>query len=396
MLEYRIHGGRREIGGNCIELIEGSQRIVLDMGIPLAAENPDEVPLPDIPGLPEPDESLLGVLVSHAHLDHYGLLSRVGDHVPVYMGEATARIIEEAAFFTRMPLPKNIKPCLSCGVELELGPFRVRPYLVDHSAYESFAFLVDTKDDRLFYTGDIRAHGYKASLMEQLLRNPPAGVNKLIIEGTRVPPNGEEDTHGNMSEADVVDALMDVFKRTEGLAMVVCSGQNIDRIVSVTKAANRSNRAILLDLYASTMLQATGNPKVPQHYRENTSVFIPRSQRVAVLESAEFWRTEELDADRIYLKDIRRDPSRWVAMVRVSTVPELLKAGCLEGSSAVWSMWPGYLEDSDSGRRFSKLCAENGIPIEVVHSSGHAPAEFLKRFERAINPKEVIRIHSLA
>lgn len=392
----RIHGGRGEIGGNCIELIEGSQRIVLDMGIPLAAEDPDEVPLPNVPGLLEPDESLLGVLVSHSHLDHYGLLSRVGDHVPIYMGEAAARMIEEAAFFTRMPPPKNISPCLRARQPLELGPFSITPYPVDHSAYESFAFLVDTEDDRLFYTGDIRAHGYKARLMEELLRNPPAGVNKLIIEGTRVPPNGEQDTHGNMSENDVVDALADVFRKTEGLAMVVCSGQNIDRIVSVTKAANRSNRAILLDLYASTMLQATGNPKVPQHYRKNTSVFVPQSQRVAVLEASEFWRTEELGADRIYVKDIRRDPSRWVAMVRVSTVPELLKADCLEGSSAVWSMWPGYLEDTGSGRRFSKLCAENGIPIEVIHASGHAPAEFLKRFERAINAKEVIRVHSLA
>ena len=87
----KIHGGEQEIGGNCIELIEGSQRIVLDMGIPLAAKDPDEVPLPNVPGLLEPDESLLGVLVSHSHLDHYGLLSRVGDHVPIYMGEATAR-----------------------------------------------------------------------------------------------------------------------------------------------------------------------------------------------------------------------------------------------------------------------------------------------------------------
>ena len=43
-------------------------------------------------------------------------------------------------------------------VPLRLGPFTVTPYLVDHSAFDSYAVLVEVAGRRLFYSGDVRAH----------------------------------------------------------------------------------------------------------------------------------------------------------------------------------------------------------------------------------------------
>ena len=89
-MNIRIHRGTTEIGGTCIEMETQGRRIALDVGLPLDA--PDDTDaheslLPRVPGFREPDESLLGVLISHPHLDHYGLAKHVRPEVPVYIGE---------------------------------------------------------------------------------------------------------------------------------------------------------------------------------------------------------------------------------------------------------------------------------------------------------------------
>ena len=95
----RIHRGCHEIGGNCVEIEAGGKRIVLDLGLPLNGD----CKLPDLDGLSSVDENLLGIFISHPHPDHYGLLERINKSVPVYMGNASRRIIEVSSFFTPLP-----------------------------------------------------------------------------------------------------------------------------------------------------------------------------------------------------------------------------------------------------------------------------------------------------
>lgn len=76
-MRVRIHRGAHEIGGSCVE-VEAADgcRVLLDLGRPL--ENGASAPLPAIPGLTEPDPTLLGLMVSHPHADHYGLVTDLG------------------------------------------------------------------------------------------------------------------------------------------------------------------------------------------------------------------------------------------------------------------------------------------------------------------------------
>ena len=55
---------------------------------------------------------------------------------------------------------------------------------MDHSAYDAYALLVEADDRRLFYSGDLRAHGFKGSLFERLAQNPPRDIDVLFLEGT--------------------------------------------------------------------------------------------------------------------------------------------------------------------------------------------------------------------
>ena len=61
-----IGRGSSQIGGTCLEFEGERQRIVLDVGLPLDAEDSEDL-LPEVPGFREPAPDLLGVLISHAH-----------------------------------------------------------------------------------------------------------------------------------------------------------------------------------------------------------------------------------------------------------------------------------------------------------------------------------------
>src|SRR5512140_1982682 len=105
-MRVRIHRGSEQVGGTCVELESGGQRILLDLGMPLDAED-GEIPLPDVPGLAGNDPSLLGVVISHLHGDHCGLVPYAVPGLPLAMGPVAARILREAEFFTgRAPLPE--------------------------------------------------------------------------------------------------------------------------------------------------------------------------------------------------------------------------------------------------------------------------------------------------
>ncbi len=160
----RIHRGAHEIGGSCIEFLEQEQRLVVDLGRPLSAGWDDLVPLPDIPGLAEPDSATLAVLLSHPHLDHYGLARQLHPATPVFMGEEAGKVLEAASFFSPVSERPLLAGALSDRTPLRLGPFIVTPYLADHSAFDAYSLLIDAAGRRVFYTGDIRAHGRKAAL----------------------------------------------------------------------------------------------------------------------------------------------------------------------------------------------------------------------------------------
>jgi mRNA degradation ribonuclease J1/J2 len=53
-----------------------------------------------------------------------------------------------------------------------IGAFSVTPYLMDHSAFDSYGFLVCGGGKSVFYSGDFRGHGRKAGLLDRLVKSP--------------------------------------------------------------------------------------------------------------------------------------------------------------------------------------------------------------------------------
>jgi len=125
-----IHCGSKQIGGSCVEVEYAGKRVLLDMGLPLDAEVNDKKYLPHIHGLDGSDDSLLAILVSHPHLDHFGLLAHVSKKIPIIMGADAGRILKQASLF----LPGNW-PTPATGLNLksekviESVPLKLHPFL---------------------------------------------------------------------------------------------------------------------------------------------------------------------------------------------------------------------------------------------------------------------------
>ncbi|MFZ1058147.1 MAG: MBL fold metallo-hydrolase, partial [Candidatus Rokuibacteriota bacterium] len=309
---------------------------MLDVGWPITAGEGEDVALPDVAGLADGhDPSLLGVVISHPHPDHYGLLPKVAASVPVYIGEAASRILREAAFFSPSGIRLQPSGYLRHRQGFDVGCFRLTPFLNDHSGFDAYSLLIEAEGRRLFYTGDIRAHGRKGGIFEELLREPPGNVDVLLMEGTHVREDSDGSERGP-SERDVEDACVDTCKETGGMVLAMFSPQNIDRLVTIYRACLRSGRDLVIDLYTEAIAAATGRVTIPKADWDRVRVYLPRSQKAKVVRERAFDRTEAVKPHRIYPEELVARRGELVMLFRASMSRELEEIGCLEGACCIW------------------------------------------------------------
>jgi ribonuclease J len=389
-VRIRIHRGTQQIGGTCIELEAQGRRIVLDLGLPLDQEDSPEL-LPPVAGFHGPVDSLLAVVISHPHMDHYGLVRHLPPAVPLAIGEAAARILNAAAQFILGAEPLHPAHTLKDHEPLQLGPFKITPYLVDHAAYDAYALLVEADGQRALYSGDFRGHGRKAALFERMLREPPQGIDVLLMEGTTL---GREGTDiGYPSEQDLEREFVAACAETSGMLLALASAQNIDRVVTLFRACKRSGRVLIIDLYAAAVLAATGNERIPQSDWPEVRLFTPERQRRWVVRNELFDVLHTHKSRRIYRQHLAGLAPRAALLFRDSMTEDLERAACLDGARLIYSMWPGYLAEPRM-QRLLKWVERHGIPLQHIHTSGHASAADLRRFAKALAPKRLVPIHT--
>lgn len=392
-LRVCIHRGTEQIGGTCIELACHGQRILLDLGLPLDAgdQNPASL-LPPVEGLLQEDPSLLALILSHGHADHWGLAPSAAA-LPIVAGAATRQIMRAASAF----VPRAVPAMLDGGQDLidrqpiMIGPFQITPYLVDHSAYDAYALLIEADGRRLFYSGDLRAHGRKATLFERLVTHPPRPIHTLLMEGSslgRLAPGQQFPTEAKI-EARLIEKL-----GPAGFVGVCASAQNIDRVVSLYRACKRTGRTMVLDLYAMEVLRATGDPNIPGAGWPNLAVYVPEYQRRHIARAKRFDIIDRYKKNRIYREMLGPMLGRTAMLLRPAMLPDLdLMAGAWKEARVIWSQWDGYLGQPGMVG-FQARLTERNISVEVIHTSGHASVADLKRLAAALQPDALVPVHT--
>jgi ribonuclease J len=385
-----IHRGTKEIGGSCVEIEAAGKRILVDIGLPLDPRLND-VPFPDVSGLTENDQSLLAILISHLHLDHYGLAHKITEEIPFCISQGALDILKASSllFDNQFSFPKTI--LLKNRQPIILGPFTVTPYLMDHSAYDAFAFLLEADKKRVFYTGDFRGHGRKQRLLDLLVQNPPKNVNLLLMEGSTLGRSGIDNVYP--SEDDLERQFVDHFNGAKGISFVWTSAQNIDRLVTIYKACRQTGKTLVVDLYTAHILRSISNPRLPQPGWKQFKVFVPKFQRVKVKEKKLFDFVREFSACRIYPEEIEKRSSELAVLFRPSMTKDFDAFSTLDKSILIYSLWPGYLQN-EQYVWFKNWLKDKNIPLYHCHTSGHAHVADLQRLAEAISPEMIVPIHS--
>jgi ribonuclease J len=402
-----IHRGTHEIGGSCVELKAGNNRILIDFGIPLVTR--DHKPfdsnslkgktiqdlktqgiLPDIKGLYKDEKKEIdGILISHSHLDHYGFLQYVNPEIPIYLSQGAGILIDVSNIFVPTKVGKLNTNVISNKKRFKIGDFTVQPFLVDHSAFDALAFLIKADGKRLFYSGDFRAHGRKAKLFKQIIERPPQNIDCLLMEGSAL---GREDAQYK-AEGDVENRLEEILRERKNITFLFASSQNIDRIVSAYRACLKTGSIFVIDLYTAFILDKLKkvSDRIPQFNWKNIRVKFLNSHAKALEKAGHIDLLYTYNKRKIEMPEINRDKNRVLMLARDNSVFPLLlnKIKDVAGAKIAYSMWDGYLSNE-----FKSFCKDKGLSLEYIHTSGHATIEDLKSFANAINPKALIPIHT--
>ena len=394
-----VYRGTHEIGGTLIELNNGKSRLLLDAGYPLflngnpiddkiAKRSPEELlklgVLPSIDGLYQWDAPKFdGILISHAHLDHYGLLKYVHPDIPVYLSAGTKTLIEVSQRFKICEQYAINAKLFKMGEPFAIGDYSVTPHLMDHSAFDAAAFEIKSNGKTVIYSGDFRGHGRKPLCLDRFIKQVTKQADVLFTEGSMVARSDEK----TITEDALENAIIDELRGKSGITLFQSSSQNIDRIVSFYKAALRLGKTFVVDVYTANVLHelhALGN-KIPYPSYDKMKVFYPRwlTQKVFNEIGAEY--AKRFSAYRISREQIAAQQNEIVMLVRPSMQNSSDLGRCnLSGGTFIYSMWQGY-RDRDYQQKFEKWLSEKSFNCTFLHTKKHDAANvslFCKSEER--------------
>lgn len=390
-----IHRGTREVGGSCIQVMSENSSIIIDAGLPLSFTQGDRkeyyLPQPLFNDLLSWKVRPDAVFLSHAHLDHYGLASFLPPNIPIYCGKTTQKLMELSSLMSLSKNPPVQARHFQPKKEIKIGPFKIIPYLVDHSVIDSYAFLIEAGGKTLFYTGDFRGYGRKKWLFEEFIKNPPE-IDVLMMEGTVVGPRSNEVF---ASEQSLEKEFIDVMQKCEGTVFVTAASQNIDRLVTIFRATKRSGRKLIIDLYTAEVLDSlTDYPRLPKTYWPRIRVAFSRAITDSLKNAGRDDIVERYQKNLIPWPIIDKTPHEFVVLCRPSVLTPIKRYLDVQKSVWVYSMWTGYLERSASFRRMKSHFDDKGVEYRYIHSSGHARLSDLERFVEAVKPEITIPIHT--
>lgn len=368
-MKIRIHRGTHQIGGIAAEISTDMTRILIDMGDELSLD-PDFKSAPlDIPGVTDQSGSCDAVLFTHYHGDHIGQMERIRKDIPLYSGPLAKDIMlisaqhnrnTSAELLDRMNSIQTFEP----GIAFMVGDIQITPFSVDHSACDSYMFLIEADGKKLLYTGDFRTHGFRGKAVPKIMDKLVRKVDALVIEGTTL---SRPDTEP-MTEYDLQKKVKEYIKQYK-YVFVLCASTNLERICALSKAVPEG-KYFICDRYQYDLLDLIENHwgKYSELYRE-----------IKVNYLSEVILDRFIDRGGVMAV---RDNQRFRKIIpRVDRSQSII----------LYSMWDGYRTKPDSTIPSFLELAGKWAPL---HTSGHASHADLQMVIEKTSPEKIIPIHT--
>ncbi len=246
-------GGVGEIGMNLSIYGLGDERrrqwLAVDLGVSFAAE--EHLPgvdliLPDIRYLVAERKNLAGLVITHAHEDHFGAIIELWPKlkVPIYATPFTAALLEakRASEPGAPEIPVTIVPL---GGRFKVGPFDIELVSMAHSIPEANALIIRTPAGTVLHTGDWKIDPTPilgdATDEKKLRALGEEGCRALVGDSTNAVREGR-----SPSEKDVAATIAEMIKAARGRVAVTTFASNVARLRGVIDAAHAAEREVVV------------------------------------------------------------------------------------------------------------------------------------------------------
>jgi len=235
------------------------------------------------------------LLLTHAHLDHTGDMDCIHPDIPLYCSGTTKTLVEaiddltkftseaitmkrheirftQGGMFPDRPKiskrDKSQRDCFTMDDEQEasVGSIQVKAILVDHSVPGATSYIMETDEDKILYTGDIRFHGTYPLSIDDYVKKAGDDIDILICEGTRV------DSESRLTEEMVKEQIKEEISDVEGLVFVDFSWKDTTRYETIKDASLECERTFVIDARLAYLLNLFDQE--PDH--EEVKVFLKR------------------------------------------------------------------------------------------------------------------------
>jgi ribonuclease J len=388
MARVRFYGGVGVIGSTKVVVEQDGFRVVLDMGADIPGrEGLVRPPLRLRPGTELRTRLRLGeappierlfrpaavegtsveggadgrtaLFISHAHIDHVGVLGWVDPAVPIHAAPETVQMLAalESAGQGLEGGAAVVQP-MAEDEPVAVGPLAVERVAVDHDIPGASGFLVHTEDGTVAYSGDLRLHGRHPERTERFAARAH-GAAALVIEGTTLSGDPRVTVR---PELEVDAAFADAVARTPGVVLVSVYPRDVERVTAFVQAAALVGRTVLWPPAVAAFLRAWG-----------------------------FTDVHELDDAA--LAAVRDEPSRFVVQLAVDSLDLLLD---LPLAASVYLHANGEpLGPFQAGwELLQQWLARVGVPFTSIGTSGHATPHDLHRVAELVAPGVLYPLHS--
>lgn len=406
-LEMKIHRGTHQIGGCVTEIKTSCNRIIIDFGANLPGTDTSNIRadadiIKDVFDVKICD----GVLFTHYHGDHIGMYKNIPKGIPLYIGSTAKKILkvltERLDYLTDDKGLTIIEDMVEykIGQWIYFGEIRVKPLVVDHSALDSYMFLIEANGKRILFTGDFREHGITGEKegLEGMIHNCDIGeVDILITEGTTI--SRVEDVRSNqvMTEEDLGNRAREIFSKAENKHnFVLVSSTNLDSIMEFYHATP-NNKAFVCDSYQATLMKIAMEDK-GEDYDKYKHAHIGIVKKPTYIMGNLNGLSK---ADRYYKADFEKMREKgFVMLVRANKDPKVehgkfekaISYFAKDNPLIIYSMWEGYLKGKHKDENIVSFIGY--YRMEHLHTSGHAYVETIKKLIEIVNPKIIIPMHT--
>src|SRR3989338_1993075 len=380
-------GGLGEVGRNMCVVEYKNDIIVIDVGFGFAEDDMPGIDytLPNISYLDGKQDRILGIILTHGHMDHVGglpyLIQRLGNP-PIYTANLTRAIaIKRHQEFPHLPELDITLVDPKEHNKITLGQFEIEFFHVNHNIPDDVALIISTPAGRIVHTADFKFDpkplNEQPADLDFIRSIGDRGVTVLMSDSTNAEKEGKA-----VSESVIQDNLEVIFKEVTGMLIVGTFSSMINRVQQLVTLSERYGRKVIFDGFS-----LKSNVEVA---KELNQISIKKETQIPISDIDRYPR------NKITLIGTGAQGEGRAVLMRIASgehrYMQLKKGDSVMFSSSVI---PG---NERTVQRLKDLFYRSGARVYHygmmdIHASGHAHKEDLRLMHQLIRPKFLMPIH---